>query len=280
MQTPFDQPAVLVIIEPTRGRGFVDLRAAWRHRRLLYVFIWRDLKVRYKQTFLGAVWIVLQPLLSTLLLTIVFGVLARIPSGRLPYAVFALCGLLPWYYFASALSRAATSLVSNASLVTKVYFPRVLVPLASVLGALVDFVVSLPTLAVLMIVYDISLKGTAPLMLSFVLLAAVTALAVGLWIAALAVRFRDASQLLPFLLQAGMYSTPIVYPITLVPDRWRALLGLNPMVSVVEGFRWALTGEGQLSLTMLLLSLTVTTALLLGGLIVFRTAERTIADVI
>lgn len=280
IRTPPGQAGTLVVIESSRGWGPVDLQAAWAHRSLLYVFIWRDLKIRYKQTLLGAAWIVLQPLLSTLLLTIVFGVLARIPSGKLPYAVFALCGLLPWYYFASALGRAATSLLSNASLVTKVYFPRVLVPLASVLGGLVDFLVSLPALVVLMIVYDVGLRRTAPLALVFVLLAAITALAAGLWMSALSIRFRDTTQLLPFLLQAGMYATPIVYPVTLVPGRWRALLGLNPMVSVVEGFRWALTGEGHLSFPMLLLSLSVTTSVLLGGLIMFRTAEKTLADVI
>jgi lipopolysaccharide transport system permease protein len=269
-----------IMIQPSRGLAALQLRALWQYRELLYFLVWRDIKVRYKQTVLGVAWVVLQPVLATLIFTVVFGQLAKMPSGELPYPVFAFVGLLPWNYFASALNRAGTSLVNNTHLITKVYFPRLVIPLAGTIVGLVDFGISFLVLLVLMLVYGITpgwLVLTLPL---FLLMAICTALGVSLWLSALGVRFRDVNYLLPFLVQVWMYATPVVYPASLFPERWRFLLGLNPMAGVVEGFRWALTGSGEAPGALLLVSLAAILFVLVSGLVFFRSTERTFADVI
>ena len=271
-------PATL--IEPTRGLAALNLRALWRYRELLYFLVWRDLKVRYRQAALGVAWVVLQPIAATAIFTLVFGRLAGIPSGELPYPVFAFAGLLPWNYFAGALNRAGTSLVNNTHLITKVYFPRLVIPLSAVSVGLVDLGVSLVVLAGLMVIYGV---GPGPAIVSlplFVLLAFVTALGVSLWLSALGVRFRDVNHLLPFLVQVWMYATPVVYPASLLPERWRPLLGLNPMAGVVEGFRWALAGAGRPPGPLLLVSVAVSLLVLISGIVFFRATERTFADII
>jgi lipopolysaccharide transport system permease protein len=268
------------VIEPTRGWAVLKLREVWEYRELLYFLVWRDVKVRYKQTALGIAWVVLQPLVATVIFTVVFGNLAKIPSGNLPYPLFAFAALLPWNYFAGALTRAGTSLVNNANLITKIYFPRLIIPLAGVINGLVDFGISLIVLVALMIYYGV-VPNAAVLLLPFFLLMAIgTALGVSLWLAALGVQYRDVNYLLPFLSQVWMYATPVVYPASLFPERWRPLLGLNPMAGVVEGFRWALTGSGDAPGPLLLVSVGIIVVLLVSGLVFFRNTERTFADVV
>jgi lipopolysaccharide transport system permease protein len=272
--------ATQLVIEPTRGWAVLKLRELWEYRELLYFLVWRDIKVRYKQTALGVAWVVLQPLVATLIFTVVFGQLAKMPSGNLPYPLFAFAALLPWNYFAGALTRAGTSLVNNANLITKIYFPRLIIPLSGVINGLVDFGISFLVLIALMLYFGV-VPGLAIVWLPFFLLMAVgTALGVSLWLAALAVQYRDVNHLLPFLAQVWMYATPVVYPASLFPERWRPLLGLNPMAGVVEGFRWALTGSGDAPGPLLLISVGIIIVLLVSGLVFFRNTERTFADVV
>ncbi|MCX7854162.1 MAG: ABC transporter permease, partial [Caldilineales bacterium] len=238
--TPPEPPTV--IIQPTRGLASLQLRALWDYRELLYFLVWRDVKVRYKQTALGVAWIVLQPVVSMLIFSGLFGVLLRAPSGDVPYPIFLYAGLLPWNYFAGSLNRASTSLVNSAHLISKVYFPRLVVPLSGVLSGLVDFGVASTVFIVLMLWYRVTPTPAILLLPLFVLLAMATALGFGLWLSALNVRYRDVNYLVPFLVQVWMYLTPVVYAVTLIPERFRWLLALNPMTGVVEGFRWALLG--------------------------------------
>lgn len=270
----------VVIIKPSRGAVKLGLRDLWEYRELLYFLVWRDLKVRYKQTALGLAWVVLQPLIATLIFTLVFGNLANMPSGGLPYAVFSFAGLLPWTYFATALTRAGGSLVNNAQLITKIYFPRLLIPLAATLAGLVDVAVSLVVLLVIMAVYGVA-PGLAIVTLPVFLLMAVAAAAgASLWLAALNVQYRDINYLLPFLIQIWMYASPVVYATSLIPQRWQALYALNPMAGVVEGVRWALTGRTDMPLPMILVSAAVILVLLVSGLLFFRRTERTFADIV
>lgn len=268
-----------VIIQPTRGLASLQLRALWDYRELLYFLVWRDVKVRYKQTALGVAWIVLQPVVSMLIFSGLFGVLLRAPSGDVPYPIFLYAGLLPWNYFAGSLNRASTSLVNSAHLISKVYFPRLVVPLSGVLSGLVDFGVAATVFIVLMVWYRITPTPAILLLPLFVLLAMATALGFGLWLSALNVRYRDVNYLVPFLVQVWMYLTPVVYAVTLIPERFRWLLALNPMTGVVEGFRWALLGE-QPPGALFAVSVLITLAVLVGGAFFFRATERTFADVI
>jgi lipopolysaccharide transport system permease protein len=268
------------VIEARHRLLDLDLAAIWQRRELLYFLVWRDVRVRYKQTAIGAAWALLSPLLTVLIFTVVFGMLARMPSDGLPYIVFAFSGFLPWTYFAQALTRGSASLVGNAQLITKVYFPRLMIPVAAVTTPAVDFCLSLLTLFGLMIWYGVPLGWTLLALPLFLLLAAAIALAVGLWLGPLNVRYRDVSHTVPFLVQAWMYSSPIIYPLSLVPESWRTIYSLNPMVGVIEGFRWSLTGTGNLNLVTIGTSALVTVALFLGGLVFFRRMERALADVI
>jgi lipopolysaccharide transport system permease protein len=267
-----------LIIEPSRTIS-LQLDRLWRYRELLYFLVWRDLKVRYKQTALGIFWIVLQPLLTTFIFTVLFGLLLQVPSGDAPYPVFALAALIPWHYFSGSLTRASTSLVNSANLVTKVYFPRLIIPLTGVLAGLVDFAIGFVLLIVVMAIYGIRPAPAALLLPAFLLLAMATALGVGLWLSALNVRYRDVNYLVPFLVQIWFYATPVAYGSMLIPEQYRWLLGLNPMTGVVEGFRWALLGQeppGQL----FALSVTITIVILMTGLVYFRRTERTFADIV
>jgi lipopolysaccharide transport system permease protein len=280
LATAHDAFAPTIEIQPTRGWAALKLSDLWEYRELLYFLVWRDLKVRYKQTALGIAWVVIQPLLATAIFTLIFGYLVGVSSGSLPYPVFAFSGLVPWTYFAGTLTRSGTSLVSNSALITKVYFPRLLIPLSGALNGLVDLAVALLVLLGLMLVLGVVPSAGAFTLPLFVLLAIASALGVSLWLAALNVQYRDVNHILPFLVQVWMYATPIVYPSSLIPDRWRAVYALNPMVTVVEGFRWGLTGVGQLPLSMVLVSTSVAIGVLVSGVIFFRRTERTFADII
>ncbi len=280
------EPPPTVVIKATSGISSLQLRALWEYRELLYFLVWRDVKVRYKQTALGVLWVVLQPLLSTLVFTVIFGILLDVPSNGLPYPIFAYAGLLPWQYFASSLTRTSTNLVDNANLITKVYFPRLTIPLSGVLSSLVDFAVGLIMLGVLMLLYRVPLTPAVLLLPLFLLLAMVTALGFGLWLSALNVRYRDIKQLIPFIVQIWMYLTPVIWPVTIIPERFRALLALNPMTGVVSGFRWALLGDAsavtgmQAPVGLFALSVVIAVGALISGLFFFRSTERTFADII
>jgi len=266
-------------IEPSRGWVSLRLGELWKYRELLYFLVWRDIKVRYKQTALGAAWAVLQPLLTMIVLTVFFGRLAKIPSNGVPYPLFAYTALLPWQLFAFALTESANSLVGNQSLITKVYFPRLIVPLASVLAGLVDFGISFVVLLILMSYYRIVPTATIVVLPLFIILAVATALSVGLWLSALNVQFRDVRYTIPFLTQFWLFATPVAYPSSLVPERWRVWYGLNPMAGVVEGFRWALLGKARSPGTLLWVSVLVVALLLVGGFAYFRRMESTFADI-
>jgi len=272
------------IIEPGRGWFDLQLRAVWNYHELLYFLVWRDVKVRYKQTALGVAWVVLQPLLSTVVFTVLFGILLEVPSGDIPYPVFAMAALLPWNYFASSLTRSSLSLVQNTYLVTKVYFPRLIIPLAGVLAGLIDFAIGFLVLLGMMAFYRIPLTWNILFLPLFLLLAIFTALAFGLWFSALNVRYRDVTYLTPYLVQVWMYLTPVVYGTTLIPEKYQFLLALNPMTAVTEGFRWALLGsqlaKAQAPGPVILVSISITLLVLSSGIIFFRRTERTFADII
>lgn len=272
--------ATSIIIEARKGLFHLDLAEVWLYRELLYFLTWREIKVRYKQTVIGAAWAVLQPVLTMLIFTVVFGQFAKIPSDGLPYALFAYTGLLPWEYFAQALGRSGVSLVGDANLISKVYFPRLIIPLATAVTPLVDFCLSFSVLLAMMIWFGAA-PGWGVLFLPlFLSLALATALSVSLWLAPLNVRYRDVRHAIPFLIQVWMYASPIAYPVSLVPVEWRLLYSLNPMVGVIEGFRWALLGKDSPDLGIMAVSTGAVLALLAGGLIYFRRMERTFADVI
>jgi lipopolysaccharide transport system permease protein len=269
----------VVVIQPTRSFVPLDLPELWRHRELLAFLVWRNIKVRYKQTTFGAAWAIFQPSTNMAVFSIVFGRLARIPSDDVPYPLFVFAGLVPWTYFANALVQAGNSLIEQERLITKVWFPRLLIPLSAVLGGLVDLGVASVMLAALMAFYGYTptpALAAAPL---FVLLAAATALAVGLWLSALNVQYRDVRYGTVFMVQLWLISTPVAYPSSLLSSRWHALYGLNPMAGVVEGFRWALLGTNPPAPTIVVSALTVI-VLLVGGLFYFRRMERTFADVV
>lgn len=270
------------VIEPSRGLRSIGsgLAEVWAYRELLYFLVWRDVKVRYKQTALGASWAILQPVLTMVIFTIFLGRLARVPSDGAPYELFTFCALLPWMLFAHALTESGNSLVANQHLITKVYFPRLIIPAAAVLAGLVDFGIQLLVLLVLLAMYGVPLTPAVVTLPLLVLLAVGAALAAGLWLSALNVRYRDVRYTLPFLVQAGLFATPVAYPSSLLPEPWRTLYGLNPMAGVVEGFRWALLGTPAPPVAMLALSGGTVAVLLVGGLIYFRAMERTFADVV
>jgi lipopolysaccharide transport system permease protein len=274
-----NRPATLRI-EPTHGWVALRLGEVVAYRELLFFLVWRDLKVRYKQTVLGIAWAVLQPLLTMLVFALFFGRLARVPSDGVPYALFAYAALVPWTFFATGLTMSSNSLVGSANLITKVYFPRLTIPLATVLASLVDFALAFPVLFGLMWYYGVAPTAQVVWLPLFAALAFITALGVGLWLSALNVEFRDVRHIVPFLTQLWMFATPIAYPSSLLPEKWRALYALNPMVGVVEGFRWALLGTDTRPGPMVAVSALAAVALLVGGAFFFRRMERTFADVV
>jgi len=281
---PAQAETFTVVIRPSRGWVSLQLRALWEYRELLYFLVWRDIKVRYKQTVLGMLWIILQPVVSMVVFSLLFGKLLKVPSGGVPYPLFAYAALLPWNYFAQSLNRSSTSLVRSAHLITKVYFPRLVIPISGVLSGLVDFAIAFLVLIGLMAYYGVSPTPAAVLLPVLLLLAMLTALGFGLWLSALNVRFRDINYLIPFLVQTWMYLTPVIYGSTLIPERLRFLLGLNPMAGVVEGFRWALLGyhlaDAQPPGPLFAISIGITLLVLVSGAIFFRTTERTFADIV
>lgn len=267
-------------IRPSRGWTALKLRDVWDYRELLYFLVWRDVKVRYKQTALGVTWVVLQPLVTTIVFTLIFGNLAKMPSDNLPYAVFALAGLLPWNYFSGAVGRGGQSLVGSANLISKVYFPRLIIPFSGVLGGLVDFGIVFVMLVVLLAFYGFYPALSWLLLPFFLLLAIATALGVSLWLSALNVQYRDVGYLIPFFIQLWFFATPVVYPSSMIPAPWNVLYALNPMTGVVEGFRWALFGRGAAPGPILLVSIAAVIVVLITGLYVFKRMERTFADIV
>lgn len=267
-------------IRPVQGWAPLELKELWVYRELLYFLVWRDLKVRYKQTVLGAAWAVIQPLASMLIFSIFFGRLAGMESDGAPYPLFAFTALVPWMYFANGVTQASNSLVDNERIISKVYFPRLLMPAAAVLSGLVDFAIAFTVLVGFLFWYG-QAPSLALLAVPFlILLAATTALAVGLWLSALNVQFRDVRYVIPFLIQVWLFATPVVYPSSLVPEGWRTLYGINPMVGVVEGFRWALLGQADAPGPLLLVSALTVAGLLIAGLYYFQRTEQTFADVV
>jgi lipopolysaccharide transport system permease protein len=268
------------VIQPGKGLLHLDLRAVWQYRELLYFLIWRDVKVRYKQTLIGAGWAILRPLMTMVVFTMVFSKFAKVPSDGLPYPIFAYTALLPWQYFSQAFGHSGGSVVSNANLVRKIYFPRLIVPIAAALAPLVDFALAFVILLVMMVWFGIAPTVGVLALPVFLLLAASTALAVSLWLSAANVRYRDVRYTIPFLAQIWMYASPVAYPVSLVPEKWRFLYSLNPMVGVIEGFRWALLGKQSPDFEVMVVSAIIVLMLLFGGLVYFKRTERTFADVI
>ena|SRR3989440_221908 len=273
-------PLPTFFIDPPSQWTSIGISELWEYRELLYFLIWRDVKVRYKQTALGASWAIIQPVFMMAVFSLFFGRLARIPSDGIPYPIFTFCALLPWQLFSHALTESSNSLVTNERLITKVYFPRLVVPIAAVLGGLVDFTVAFIILVAMMLYYGIVPGWEIITLPGFILLAVLTALAVGLWLSALNVRYRDVRYTINFLIQFWLFATPVAYPSSLVPARWRPLYGLNPMAGVVEGFRWALLGKSEPPGALLAVSVTVVILLLIGGLYYFRRLEQQFADVV
>lgn len=263
-----------------RTRLSFGLAELWASRELVYFLTWRDVKVRYKQTLLGGAWAILQPVMTMVVFSVFFGKLAKMPSDGQPYPVFAFAGLVPWTFFAYGLTQSSTSLVSNAGLLRKVYFPRLAIPLSSVASGAVDFALSFGVLLCLMAWYGVPLTARAAIVPSLVALVFLTSLGVGLWLSALNVKYRDVRHILPFLSQIWMLATPVAYPSSLLPEPWRSVYGLNPMTGIVEGFRWALLGTETSVSGLLSTSSVVAAVLAVTGLAFFRKTERVFADVV
>jgi lipopolysaccharide transport system permease protein len=269
-----------IYIKPSRGWVLPRIRDIWAYRELLYFLVWRDLKVRYKQTVLGVLWAIIQPFFLMVLFSIFFGKLAKIPSEGIPYPIFAYSALLPWSYFAQSLNLCSESLVGNNHLITKVYFPRLIIPISSVLSGLVNFAISFSILLAMMFYYNIIPNLSVLLLPVLMTTATATALGAGLWLSALNVQYRDIRYAISFLVQFWFFATPVVYPISLVPEKWRPFYALNPMVGVVEGFRGVLLKEGQIIDPIFIVSLMVTAFLLITGAFYFGKMERRFADVV
>jgi lipopolysaccharide transport system permease protein len=270
--------APVIRISPSRGWVSLRLRDLWEYRELLYFLVWRDVKVRYKQTVLGAAWAIVQPAMTMVVFAVFFGRLAKVPSDGVPYPLFAFVALVPWTFFANALTHASNSLVGSSNLIKKVYFPRLSVPIASVLSAIVDFALAFAVLALLLIWYGVGVSLKLLWLPLFVVQAIMTALAVALWLSALNVEYRDVRYAVPFMTQFWLFATPVAYPSSLLSEPWRTIYGLNPMVGVVEGFRWALLDTGAAPGPMLVVSSLACLVLLVGGAYYFRRLERTFAD--
>jgi len=279
LKLPLTHKKPLISIEPQRGWVSLDLADLWRYRELLLLLTWRDIKVRYAQTVLGASWAILQPVLTMIIFSIIFGQLAKLPSDGVPYPVFTYTALLPWQLFAFSLTNSSQSLVGSQNLVSKVYFPRLIIPIASVLPGLADFAVSFLVLIGMLVFYQIPITARILALPLFLSLALMSALAVGLWLSALNVEYRDIRYVVPFLTMFWQYATPVAYSASLIPEKWRLLYGLNPMTGVVEGFRWALLGSGQVG-GMIWVSVAIIIFLFISGLVYFKRMEATFADVI
>jgi len=277
---------LVLFIRPSRGWTAINLKEIWNFRELIFFLIWRDIKVRYKQTVLGATWAIIQPFLTMVVFTIFFGKLAKVPSDNIPYPIFSYSGLLPWGLFVKGLADAGHSLISHRAMITKIYFPRLVIPFSSVLSGIVDFGLAFIVLIGIMIYYQFIPGSTYQINLTpailalplFIILALITALGVGLWLSALNVIYRDINYILPFLTQFWLFITPIAYPSSMIPEKWQLLYAINPMTGVVEGFRWALLGTETAPGPMLAVSTTISLIILITGLFYFRRMERTFAD--
>ena len=274
------EPVPVLFIRPSQGWISLKLGELWEYRELLYFLTWRDVKVRYKQTVLGAAWAIIQPLFTMVIFSFFFGKLARMPSDGIPYPIFSYAALVPWQFFANGLSASSNSLVGSANLIKKVYFPRLVIPISSVISGGVDFCLAFLVLLGMILAYGIVPTWNAAWLPLLLLLALVTALGAGLWLTAMNVQFRDVRYAVPFMIQAWMFATPIAYPSSLLDEPWRTLYGLNPMVGVVEGFRWALLGAETAPGPVVLVSAVVAVGLLIGGAFYFRRMEKTFADVV
>jgi len=269
-----------ILIDPPRGWQALDLREIWQYRELLYFLAWRDVKVRYKQTLIGAAWAIIQPFLIMVVFSLIFGEFIQLPTNGVPYPVFTFAALLPWTFFSGALARASSSLVYDANLISKVYFPRIILPFAAVLSMLVDFCISFIILIGMMLFYGIVPNAAILTLPLFLALALITALGFGVWLSALHVKYRDVGYGIPFLIQFWLFLTPVAYPRTIITERWQLIYSLNPMTGVVEGFRWALLGQQFFPGSFLYLSILVVVALFIGGLFYFRRMEYEFADVV
>jgi lipopolysaccharide transport system permease protein len=274
------EPRPTLVLRPTSGWTAINFRELWQYRDLLVILIERDVKLRYKQTAIGLLWVIIQPLLAAGIFTVIFGLFVKVGSDGMPYLLFSFTGLVAWTYFSGALQRASGSLVNNSQLISKVYFPRLIIPLAHTLAVLVDFAVMLLLLFVLMAFYHVWPTWRLATLPLFLVLGTLTATGVSLWLSALSVKYRDFMYALPFMIQVWMYATPIVYPASKIPLRWRGLYALNPLVGFVEGFRWSTLGRSTLDPSMLLYSVAITLVLFVSGAFFFRRTERTFADVI
>lgn len=269
-----------ITLQPSKGWTSLNLRDLWEYRELLYFLSWRDIKVRYKQTVLGAAWAIIQPFMTMVVFTIFFGRLAKIPSDGIPYPIFSYAALVPWTFFANGLTESSKSLVGNANLITKVYFPRLVIPLSAVLSGILDFVIAFLVLIGMMFYYGLTPTAHMVWLPFFLLLAFVTSVGAGLWLSALNVEYRDVRYMVPFVTQFWLFATPIAYPSSLLTEPWRTLYGLNPMVGVVEGFRWALLGTHVFPESTIFISSLVALILVVTGAVYFRKMEKTFADVV
>jgi len=274
----------ITYLKPPKGLAALNLRDLWEYRELIYFLTWRDVKVRYKQTLLGFTWVILQPLINMVVFTILFGELLKVPTGGIPYPIFSFAALLPWTYFATSLTRSSTTLVGSANLISKVYFPRMVIPISGVISGFIDFGISFIILIVMMLIYKIIPTWNLLLLPFLLILAMLTALGFGLWLSALNVRFRDINHLVPFIIEIWKYATPVIYGSTLIPEKFRFILGLNPLTGVVEGFRWAILGGKYVETfnpgPLFAISIVIAVVVLISGIIFFRNTERTFADII
>ena len=269
-----------IVVEPTHGWFHLRLKEIWDFRELLFFFTWRDIAVRYKQTILGASWAIIQPVMTMIIFSIIFGRLAKLPSDGIPYPIFSYTALLPWQLFSGGVGGASGSLVSNQNMITKTYFPRLILLISTVLSGLVDFGLSFLVLLAMMVFYKISFSWRILALPVFILLALITALAVGMWLAVFNVRYRDVKYITSFLMQFWQYATPIAYSISLIPKQWRTLYGLNPMTGVIGGFRWAMLGQSFDLGPIVIASVIAVILLFLGGLVYFQGMEKTFADLV
>jgi lipopolysaccharide transport system permease protein len=276
--TPARKPTV--VIQPETGWASLNLKELWTYRDLLMILAGREVKLRYKQTSLGVTWVILQPLMAALIFAVMFGRFAKLPSDGHPYALFVFAGVISWNYFSAVLQRAGNSLITDARLITKVYFPRLAIPLASTFSALIDLGVALCVLAILMVIYQVAPTWRLVTLPFFIALTGISAAGVSLWLSALNVKYRDFVHAMPFMLQVWMFASPVVYSTTLVPEKWRVIYGLNPAVAFIEGFRWAILGSSSLTSTMVVASTAVALTVFMGGAFFFRRVERGFADIV
>jgi homopolymeric O-antigen transport system permease protein len=273
-------PVSSLRIEPSRGWVSLKLGEIWEYRELLYFLTWRDIKVRYKQTALGAAWAIIQPFFTMLVFSLFFGRLAKVPSDGVPYPIFSFAALVPWTFFANGLTQSSNSLVGSSNLITKVYFPRLIIPISAVISGVIDFALAMAVLCAMMLYYRVPPTINVLFLPLFVLLAFVTSLGVGLWLSALNVEYRDVRYVLPFVVQFWMFATPIAYPSTLLHEPWRTIYGVNPMAGVIEGFRWALLGTATAPGPIIFVSSLASLLILVTGAFYFRRMEKTFADVV